>query len=209
MLDQVEFSTAEQLQALAMDHNNDGSDSDAGTLLPVDAAPSLPTLTNKATVYSGCCLALSTPLVAHLRSLLPHTPTPVLSIGSGFGLLEALLNAPPHNAQIVGVEVAPSPNIYLPAIQHSVVHGTRFMEPLAAEAEAWLFVYPRRVGLVSEYLAKYGHDNVQTIIWVGPQADWDDYKGCFAVGWDVHTQSADGVGGKTWETIAAATRRSL
>lgn len=182
------------------------SDNNAELLLPTKEKPSLPALTNKATVYPGCCLALSTPLVAHIHTLLPPAPALALSIGSGFGLLEALLIAPPYNAQVVGVEVEPSSNSYLPATQHRVVHGSRFLEPLAAEAEAWLFVYPRRVGLVNEYIAAHGRDNVQTIIWIGPQADWDDYKGCFAAGWNVHTHGADEVGGKAWEMIATAKR---
>ena len=57
--------------------------------------PSLPSLTDRPAVYAGCCLALSTPLVAHLHSLLPKAPALTLSIGSGFGLLEALLLAGP------------------------------------------------------------------------------------------------------------------
>lgn len=170
--------------------------------------PTLPKLTDRASVYSGCCLALSTPLVAHIHSLLPPARDIVLSIGSGFGLLEALLSAPPYSAHIVGVEVAPSPNTYLPKTYHRVVHGTRFLEPLAAEAGAWMFVYPRRVSLVSEYLVAHGLDSVHTVIWVGPQADWHDYKPCFATGWTVHTQSADEVGGKAWDLIATA-RRTL
>ncbi|KAJ4983645.1 hypothetical protein SVAN01_10856 [Stagonosporopsis vannaccii] len=192
-----------------MDDDSNGSDGDAESPLPVKETLSLPTLTNKATVYPGCCLALSTPLVAHLYSLLKPAPARALSIGSGFGLLEALLNASPYKAQVVGVEVAPSPNTFLPATHHRLVHGTRFLEPLAAEAGTWLFVYPRRVGLVNEYMANYSHNSVHRIIWIGPQADWDDYKGCFTTDWDVHTQSADEVGGKAWEMIAVARKAQV
>ena len=182
---------------------------DAGALLPAEESPSLPLLTDSAAVYSGCCLALSTPLVAHLHSLLPRAPALTLSIGSGFGLLEAYLAAPPYEEHIVGVEVEPSPNAYLPTTHHRIVHGSRFLEPLAAEAQAWLFVYPRRVALVSEYMTAYGRDSVQTIVWAGPQADWDDYNPCFAVGWHVQVQSAQDVGGKPWELIAIAQRVSV
>lgn len=194
-----------------MAHSSGDSDDelDIDSLLPVEELLPLPQLTDKATVYSGCCLALGTPLVAHVRSLLPPAPALTLSIGSGFGLLEALLIAAPCSSNIVGVEVAPSPNAYLPRANHRVVHGTRFHEPLAAEAEAWLFVYPRRVGLVTEYLTSYGNQAVQKIIWIGPQADWDDYKGCFVDGWEVHTTGADIAGGKTWELIATARRSTL
>ncbi|KAF1926710.1 uncharacterized protein M421DRAFT_66640 [Didymella exigua CBS 183.55] len=175
-------------------------------LLSIEELPPLPRMTDKATAYAGCCLALSRPLVAHIHSLLPPAPALTLSIGSGFGLLEALLIAVPHSSNIIGVEVAPSSNTYLPSANHRVVHGTRFHEPLATEAQAWLFVYPRRVGLVTEYIGSYGNDAVQQITWIGPQADWDDYKGCFVDGWEVHTKSADKVGGKAWELIATATR---
>lgn len=188
--------------------------------------PSLPSLTDRATVYAGCCLALSTPLVAHLRSLLPKAPALTLSIGSGFGLLEALLLAgpardwgqeerergeregdeSPNTVVVVGVEVAPSSNTYLPATHHRTVHGSRFLDPLAAEANALLFVYPRRVALVSEYMAAHGCGNLHTIIWAGPHADWDDYKSCFAAGWEVRTQSAQEVGGKAWDLLAVAQR---
>lgn len=195
----------------AMAHGSGGSDYevDVDSLLPVEELLPLPQLTDKATVYSGCCLALSTPLVAHVHSLLPPAPALTLSIGSGFGLLEALLIAAPCSPKIVGVEVVPSPNMYLSRANHRVVHGTRFHEPLAAEAEAWLFVYPRRVGLVTEYLTSYANLAVQKIIWIGPQADWDDYKGCFVDGWELCTTGADKVGGKAWELIATARKSTF
>lgn len=191
---------------------------------------SLPSLTDSPAVYAGCCLALSMPLVAHMHSLLPKAPALTLSIGSGFGLLEALLLAGPARARrdrdwgqeegegqgeghqssntvvVMGVEVAPSSNTYLPATHHRTVHGSRFLDPLAAEADVLLFVYPRRVALVSEYMAAHGCGNLHTIIWAGPHADWDDYKSCFAAGWEVCTQSAQEVGGKAWDLLAVARR---
>ncbi|KAJ4343645.1 hypothetical protein N0V95_006619 [Ascochyta clinopodiicola] len=187
-----------------------GRGSEAESLLPVEDLPTAPQLTDRPMLYAGCCLALSRSLVAHVHSLLPPAPALTLSIGSGFGLLEAHLAASPYYAHIVGVEVEPSPNVYLPAARHHVVHGTRFLEPLAAEASAWLFVYPRRVGLVDEYLATYGRVSegkaVHVIVWIGPQADWDDYQRCFTPDWKVHIQSADAIGGKPWELIATAKR---
>jgi hypothetical protein len=160
-----------------------------------------PALTDTPKAYAGCCLALSRPLVTFIHSLLPQAPALTLSIGSGFGLLEAHLLALQQPPRLMGVEVDPSPNLYLPAANHRVVYGTRFLEPLAAEAAMWLFVYPRRAGLISEYLDSYGKHKVQQIIWIGPQADWDDYSGCFS-GWDVRLQSADEVGGRTWDMVA-------
>ncbi|KAF1938358.1 hypothetical protein EJ02DRAFT_354701 [Clathrospora elynae] len=173
---------------------------------PTQDAQELPPLTATPSAYPGCCLGLSAPLVHHLCSLLPPSPSLTLSIGSGFGLLEALLAAKPHANHVIGVEVAPTSNIFLPAADHRVVHGSRFLDPLAAEAAAWLFVYPRRIGLVREYLAEYGEGAVERVVWAGPQADWEDYRGCFE-GWGVETRSAGEVGGRAWEVIAVARRR--
>jgi hypothetical protein len=134
------------------------------------------------------------------RSCRPRHNSCFPSLGSGFGLLEALLLDSRH---VIGVEVKPSPNRHLPSTNHHTVHGSRFLDALAGEAAAWLFVYPRRVGLVDEYLAEYGSRAVQQIVWIGPQADWDDYKRCFR-GWDVHAQAADDGGGRACELIAVA-----
>ncbi|EOA88672.1 uncharacterized protein SETTUDRAFT_76620, partial [Exserohilum turcica Et28A] len=165
----------------------------------------LPPLLESPTAYSGSCLALSNRLVAYLQTLLSPPPCFTLSIGSGFGLLEAYLMAGTHGLHVVGVEVEPSPNKYLPASHHGVVNGSRFLEPLAAQAAAWLFVYPRRVGLVQEYMAAYGERSVKRIVWAGPKADWDDYRACFA-GWHVQEQEAHEVGGHAWELIVVANR---
>jgi hypothetical protein len=166
--------------------------------------PSL--LPEKPAVHPGCCLALSAPLLVHLVPLLAPSPRLTLSIGSGYGLLEALLLAEPYRLNIVGVEVQPSSNRYLPASHHRTVSGSRFLEPLAAESATWLFVYPRRVGLVDEYIAAYGDGDVETVVWIGPTADWEDYKGCFARTWTVEVRGADEIGGRAWELIAVATK---
>lgn len=128
-----------------------------------------------------------------------------MSIGSGYGLLEALLRKAPYSVDIIGVEVEPSPNRYLPEDAHRSVHGSRFLEPLAADAVMWLFVYPRRPGLLLEYLAQYGTGCVEKIVWIGPQADWEDYAVCF-VHWHVKTYGADKIGGRVWELITVATK---
>lgn len=169
----------------------------------------LPELSITPTVHAGCCLGLSSSLVAHLHALLPPPPAVTLSIGSGFGLLEALLLKPPYNVNVIGVDVYPTPNSFLPATHHREVTGTRFLDPLAQHAYAWMFVYPRRVALVDEYLSRYGdrEGSVQIIVWIGPTSDWDDYKDCFRE-WDVDTKVAEEVGGRAWETISVATRKT-
>lgn len=171
------------------------------------ALPALPQLLASPRVYSGSCLALSTQLVAYIQSLLAPPPCIAVSIGSGFGLLEAHLMNGTDAVHVIGVEVEPSPNKYLPPSHHRTVNGTRFLEPLTARATTWLFVYPRRVGLVKEYMAAYGEGSVERIIWAGPRADWDDYKTCFT-GWHLHEQEAGAVGGHAWELIAVASKSS-
>ncbi|KAH3909969.1 hypothetical protein HBI56_129120 [Parastagonospora nodorum] len=182
-------------------HTSTYEDEATNTQHGVPQPPPLPVLTNAPKAFPGCCLALSAPLIEYIHSLLPPAPALTLSIGSGFGLLEAHVLAVSQPPRLLGVEVEKSPNQYLPAANHRLVHGTRFLEPLAAEAATWLFVYPRRVGLVNEYLHEYGQGIVETIIWIGPQADWADYIQCFAR-WDVQIHNADEVGGRAWDTIA-------
>ncbi|CAN9187970.1 unnamed protein product [Alternaria alternata] len=165
--------------------------------------PDVDALDNEASPIVEAASELPAPLIAYFASLLPQPPSLALSVGSGFGLLESYLIVKPHAHHIIGVEVEPSSNQYLPPSNHRVVHGSRFLEPLAAEATNWLFVYPRRVGLVREYLAEYGQGSVRRVIWAGPKADWDDYKTCFA-DWHVQEQSAELVGGRAWELIAVA-----
>ena len=174
--------------------------------------PPLPILSEKPKMYPGCCLGLSSRLLKYLSDLMPKEPDQVLSIGSGYGLLEALLLAQRPSLPIRGVEVQPSSNRFLPASNHEVVAGTRFLHPKAAEATTWLFVYPKRVGLLEEYIRKYGAGCVNRLIWAGPKADWDDYKTCFGMpelgmSWQVVGESAENVGGRPWELIVVAEKR--
>lgn len=67
-------------------------------------------------------------------------------------------------------------------------------------------MYPRRVGLVNEYLAQYARGSVRQLIWIGPRADWEDYESCFG-DWDTTVQGADEVGGRAWELVVVATKR--
>lgn len=170
--------------------------------------PPLPTISSTPTVHASCCLALSSHLLSNLSKLLPSAPTLVLSIGSGSGLIEALLRAEPYNVNVVGVEVQPSVNRYLPSTCHRAVTGTYSIDPLAAEAGAWLFVYPRSVQLVQAYISSHGKGAMDVIMWIGPAADWADYMVCFGNNWALQVLSADELGGRAWETVAVATRKS-
>ncbi|KAE8355364.1 hypothetical protein BDV28DRAFT_146155, partial [Aspergillus coremiiformis] len=106
--------------------------------------PELPNLTTTPQALPTCCLSLSTPLLTHLSNLLPPKPSFTISIGSGSGLLEALLTH--HNAalSIEGVEVNPSVNRYIPEQDMHVVSGTwDLLHARVPDAAAWMFVYPR------------------------------------------------------------------
>ncbi|KAF2688868.1 hypothetical protein K458DRAFT_414561 [Lentithecium fluviatile CBS 122367] len=179
---------------------------DADPSIVESRLPPLPAPSAKPTVHPGCCLALSGPLLAYLTTLLPARPGLALSVGSGYGLLEALLLAEPYRLNVVGVEVQPTSNRFLPASHHRTVPGTRFLDALAAESAAWMFVYPRRVGLVDEYMAAYAEGKVERVVWIGPTADWEDYIGCFGQAWEIQVTGANGVGGRAWEMIAVATK---
>ena len=60
--------------------------------------------------------------------------------------------------------------------------------------------------MVDEYMRTHGEGRVESVIWIGPQADWGDYEACFK-GWHVAVQSANKVGGRAWEQIAVARKR--
>ncbi|KAL4766611.1 uncharacterized protein BDW70DRAFT_155271 [Aspergillus foveolatus] len=135
-------------------------------------------LSSSPTAFPNCCLALSSPLINRLASLLPTTPHFTLSIGSGAGLLEALLAYRHPNVLIKGVEVNSSVNLYIAEQDMYVVSGTWDLLPRASDAIAWMFVYPREPKLVTKYIEFYGL-GTEMILWLGPRADWADYEACF------------------------------
>lgn len=170
-------------------------------------APPLPQLTGDPQTIPDSCLSLSLPLLGAIHACLPPAPGLSLSIGSGTGLVEALLDslAGPHALRLASVEVAPSPNKYHAA--HRTVPGTWALDGLAREAAAWLFVYPKQVGLVREYMAAYAAaGSVATVVYVGPRMDWDDFRGAFEpFARDVEVWSEERmeeVGGRAWECVA-------
>ncbi|KAL4975649.1 hypothetical protein BDW66DRAFT_137018 [Aspergillus desertorum] len=156
--------------------------------------------------FPDCCLALSTPLIDRLASLLPATPHFTLSIGSGAGLLEALLAYRHPNVSIEGVEVNSSVNLYIADEDMNVVSGTWDLLPRASDATAWMFVYPREPKLVTKYMESYGH-GIKIILWLGPRVDWADYEACF-----LHSPfsqlSFEDVGLAEYEVLVVARRHS-
>ncbi|RAK96836.1 uncharacterized protein BO80DRAFT_216936 [Aspergillus ibericus CBS 121593] len=165
-------------------------------------------LTASPQAFPDCCLDISSTLVAHLAELLPPTPAFTISVGCGSGLLEALIAYRHPRTQIIGVEVALSVNRYLPEENIDVVGGTWDLHAGAAQAAAWMFVYPREPKLVTKYLETYGNGSVQLIVWLGPRADWADYEPCF------HNSSfsvylpEDDIGLMGYEMLAIMKRRT-
>ncbi|KAK3352574.1 hypothetical protein B0T25DRAFT_517819 [Lasiosphaeria hispida] len=147
---------------------------------------SLPTLTPHPTRHPQSCASLSLPLLALLNTTLPPPPALTLSIGSGPGLLEALLlhhhpaRAGTDPATFYGVEVAaaesPPVNRFLPEPNALVVPGTWAVagEEVLGEAEGLVFVYPRQAGLVGRYLRG---GRVRVVVWIGPRCDLEEMTG--------------------------------
>lgn len=139
----------------------------------------LPTVVDVPAHHPDCCLSLSTKLFATLEQILSATSGPVLSIGSGSGLLEAAVASRGTLQAIEGVEVSSSVNKYLPEELAYVVGGTWDLCPRAKEAAAWIFVYPRLPALVKQYFQSFGQANVELAVFLGPKADWADFEDAF------------------------------
>ena len=120
----------------------------------------------------ACCSSLSLSLIQHLASLLPPDPALTLSVGSGTGLLEALLLYQRPTLDLKAVEV-PSINSsnYMPVDKMRIVNGYRDLCDLAADASAWMFIYPRDTWLLQQYVRAFGDRKCELIIWIGPRAD--------------------------------------
>ena len=134
----------------------------------------LPELSTIPTYHPDCCCSLSIQLVDTLVDLLSPTPCLMVSIGSGTGLLEALLLQKHPALPIKAVEVSNAVNKYMFEEDLSIVLGTWDLCSLAADAHVWLFVYPREVRLLKRYIEAYGSQNVRSVIWLGPKADLPD-----------------------------------
>lgn len=142
----------------------------------------LPLLSSNPVHHPDCCLGLSTTLTSCILAILPTDstqliPLPVLSIGSGTGLFEALLSAhaPKEAIEVHGVEVvsSSSANRYLPVYLRHSVASTSALYDNASDFGAWIFVYPRDPRLVRKYLdlAVVSGQNV-TALFLGPKADF-------------------------------------
>lgn len=132
-------------------------------------------------IFSGYCASISRGLMELLAFHLPKRPGFTLSVGSGSGLLEALIMAKCGDVLIEGVEVGESINRYIPQEACNVVSGTWDTSTKAIEASAWLFIYPRDYSLIRKYLDKFESGAVTSIIWIGPAADVPEVPDVFKV----------------------------
>ncbi|KAF3766434.1 hypothetical protein M406DRAFT_37994 [Cryphonectria parasitica EP155] len=157
----------------------------------------LPALSDEPCRYPDLCLSLSNRLIHCLTDIVASasnssSPTLVLSVGSGSGLLEAHLQArwaahpEGSNLEVRGVEIRTTPparpvNRWLPEEYCSTVRGTWELSSDLKSAGALLFVYPREPGLISRYLlaaAEKQDSLLSTVVWLGPQADWQTFEAC-------------------------------
>ncbi|KAJ5176091.1 uncharacterized protein N7482_001968 [Penicillium canariense] len=120
--------------------------------------------------FSDCCLAISNTFVTNLIHLLPKKPAFTLSIGSGSGLLEALLTRTNATISVEGVEVASTVNHYIAEEDMHVTGGAWDLHSRAQQAAAWMFVYPRQPRLITKYIEAYGDESIDMIVWLGPKS---------------------------------------
>jgi hypothetical protein len=123
--------------------------------------------------HPDCCLSISTKLIQQLGHLQPPNSS-IISIGSGSGLLETLLQQQFPKIGVVGLEVNDSINKYLSPENFISVRGTWDVYDKALEADTWLFVYPRSPVLIEQYLKL--ETVPRTIVWLGPKRDWEDFQ---------------------------------
>ncbi|PSR78130.1 hypothetical protein BD289DRAFT_377027 [Coniella lustricola] len=190
----------------------------------MDPSKSLPPLSDEPRRFPDLCLSLSRTLICSITDLLDLPDgSLVLSVGSGSGLLEAHLQAhwaskPGCTREIRGIEIRTAPsarpvNKWLPENLSSTVRGTWELSPELSSAGALLFVYPREPSLVDRYLlaaAKNGNGHaLRTVIWLGPQADWETFEGCFRdVAGFAPLQIAQNCGTAEYEMLAVIQRLS-
>ncbi|KAH8674013.1 hypothetical protein BX600DRAFT_223350 [Xylariales sp. PMI_506] len=141
----------------------------------------LPDVTADLILYPQCCLSLSQAVLQDIANQLPQDGSLVLSVGSGSGLLESLLQNAYPELDIEGVEVAHSINRFLPEKRINIVKGSWSVCHRAADATVLLFVYPRIPQLLSRYINAF-RSSLRALLWLGPVADWPEYQSVFSQG---------------------------
>lgn len=164
-------------------------------------------LSSAPTRFPDYCLALSSTFLNYMVTLLPQRPGFTLSVGSGSGLLEAIITHTDENVLVEGVEVNSTVNRYIAEENMHVVGGNWGLCSQAAHALAWMFVYPRDPNLITKYIQTYG-DDAEMLIWIGPRVDWVDYESCFRQSIFADLLFPEDVGLTPYERVVVA-RKSL
>jgi hypothetical protein len=140
----------------------------------------LPVVTSeRPNFHPECCLSLSTTTPNQIINVLPSKDALILSIGAGSGLLEALMSFAEPSLRIEVVEVS-SVNKYMPDEMLHTAKGTWEIISRAKDCDVLMFVYPRHPSLVKKYIDSLDLSaNVQSIVWIGPTYDWEDFKKSF------------------------------
>lgn len=133
----------------------------------------LPHLTTMPLHHPDCCASLSSTLISNILRFLPPKPSFTISIGSGTGLLEALILQARPGVHLEAVEVPGlTLNQYLPEESTHVVGGTWDTCPRASKATVWMFAYPRETSLVRKYFDELRTPSVELLVWLGPRVDY-------------------------------------
>ncbi|KAI4192296.1 MAG: hypothetical protein LQ346_004368 [Caloplaca aetnensis] len=156
----------------------------------------LPPLPSTPTSLPHADSTLSSTLVSTLTTILPPSPALTISIGHGHGLLEAYLLQQDPTLNLLGVDVFHSSPQYLPESQVRILSSTSALLGEATAAEAWVFVYPKDLGLLGRYVQEYGDGAVKLIVWIGPRMDWEDVeRGIPRKGWTIEEPGVTGLKG--------------
>jgi len=134
-------------------------------------------LTENPAYFPDCCAGISRPLLQVLADRLPPDPALVFSIGSGSGLLEALLvHTTKGRIKICGVEVPTCTNRFLPEKRLLRVPCTASIHPDAFLASTLMFVYPRMASLIARYIESSLDGALEEVVWLGHRNDWKDVE---------------------------------
>jgi hypothetical protein len=152
--------------------------------------------------HPDCCLSLSTKLIQQIGQLQPPGSL-VLSIGSGSGLLETLVQRHYPQTRVVGLEVNDLINKYLSPDNAISVKGTWDIYTKSSEADTWLFVYPKSPALISRYLEL--SKIPKTTVWLGPKRDWEDFRSPFLAYRKFTIEEVEDAGLASYETMFVIT----
>lgn len=145
--------------------------------------------------------------MSRILQFLPSRPSFTISIGSGTGLLEALILRARPEVHLEAVEVhGLTLNQYLPEESIHFVSGTWDLCPRASKATVWMFVYPRETSLVRKYFGEFGTDSVELLVWLGPKADYSAMCEFMSSFWALET--FDGCGSQ-YELLAVWRRTEV